>query len=179
MQPILTERLSIRPIRPSDHDALQAMLLDPRVVAYLRYRALKTPTDFDDSFKAHFLTDTTTTFGIETKSDHQLIGFYEFHPEGTTGILTYALSPSAWGHGYVAEAGRAMMAYGFETLGFDELQAHYADANPNSGRVMAKMGMHDQGELETFTLDNGETVRVLAYHLMKQDWQTNRQADAG
>jgi len=170
MQPMLTERLIIRPIRPTDQAALQKMLLDPQVVAYLRYRSLQTPAAFEAIFKNHFLADKTMTFGLETKQDHQLIGFYEFHPAGTTGIITYALSPQAWGHGYVAEAGRRLMTYGFEALGFDEIQAHYADANPNSGRVMAKMGMQQQGQLDTFTLDNGETVHVMGYHLMKKDW---------
>ncbi|MFC6180137.1 GNAT family N-acetyltransferase [Lactiplantibacillus daowaiensis] len=178
MQLIKTDRLIIRPFQMTDHDALQAMLLDPQVVAYLRYRALKTPTEFDDSFKTHFLADTTTTFALENRATHALVGFYEFHPEQTTGILTYALTPAAWGHGYIAEAGAALMAYGFETLGFEEIQAHYADANPNSGRVMAKMGMHDMGELETFTLDNGTTIRVMAYNLMKNDWQAAQPSQA-
>lgn len=170
-----TARLIIRPIRQADHDALQALILDPQVVAYVRYRRLTGPADFDRVFTQHFLADTTTTFGLETKADHQLIGFYEFHGDAGTGELTYALSQSAWGHGFVAEAGRALMAYGFETLGFDRIEAHYASVNPNSGRVMAKMGMHDEGELMTFTLDNGETVHVMIYGLSRAQWRRAQQ----
>ncbi|MFC6202869.1 GNAT family N-acetyltransferase [Lactiplantibacillus nangangensis] len=165
-----TDRLIVRPMRPTDHDALQAMLLDPRVVAYLRYRVLQTPAQFTESFKTHFLADAHTVFGLERKSDHQLIGFYEFHSEATTGELTYALSPDAWGHGYVAEAGRPLMAYGFETLNYSRIEAHYASVNPRSGRVMAKLGMHDLGEMDTFILDDGELIHVMRYALSKKDW---------
>lgn len=172
MATIETKRLILRPMQATDHDALQAMIFDPEVVAYLRYRRLSTPAAFNEAFENHFLADTTTVFGIETKVDHQLIGFYEFHPEATTGILTYAITPAAWGHGYVAEAGQALMAYGFNDLRLDVLEAHYASANPNSGRVMAKMGMHDDGEMETFKLDSGEKIHVMRYVLTKNDWLT-------
>ena len=171
-----TARLLMRPIQPTDQAALQAIILDRQVVAYLRYRTIKTPAQFKTIFDTHFLADTNTVFGIERKSDHQLIGFYEFHSEDTTGLLTYALSPVAWGHGYVAEAGQALMAYGFETLNYQQIEARYASVNPRSGRVMAKMGMHDLGELHAKTLDSGEVVHVMRYVLSKKDWLVAKSA---
>ncbi len=85
--------------------------------------------------------------------------------------MTYALSPAAWGHGYVAEAGNCLMHYGFETLNYETIEAHYASANPNSGRVMAKMGMQAAGELHTFTSDKGEVIHVMRYLLTKATWR--------
>lgn len=171
-----TKRLVLRPIQADDHDALQTMLLDPRVVAYLRYQTLKTAADFDAAFTTHFLANPATVFGLETKYDHQLVGFFEFH--GTTGTseLTYALSPNAWGHGYVVEAGNRLIDYGFENFALDRIEAHYASVNPRSGRVMAKLGMHDEGELMTFELDSGETAHVMAYGLSKRAWQQAQSA---
>ena len=166
-----TERLVMRPLTRADHDALATIILDPQVVAYLRYRAVQTMAAFDDVFTTHFLADSATVFGIERRRDHQLIGFYEFHGTGATGELTYALRPDAWGHGYVAEAGNRLMRYGFETLNYATIEAHYASANPNSGRVMAKMGMQAAGELHTFTSDKGEVIHVMRYVLAKQTWR--------
>jgi len=177
MRLIETDRLVIRPIQTKDHDELQNIILDPEVVKYTRYRDITTPEAFTTTFEEHFLAETKYTFGIETKADHKLIGFYEFHPENNTGLLTYALGQSAWGYGYVAEVGQAMMAYGFENLNFDKIEAHYANLNPRSGRVMSKMGMHDLGELETFTFPTGEEVHVMAYELTKQDWLLNNNQD--
>ncbi|MDN6252307.1 MAG: GNAT family N-acetyltransferase [Lactiplantibacillus plantarum] len=166
-----TERLILRPMTAADHDALADMIFDPQVVAYLRSRRVLSPAAFEQLFTTHFLADTTTVFGIERRRDHQLIGFYEFHGSGATGELTYALSPAAWGHGYVAEAGNCLMHYGFETLNYETIEAHYASANPNSGRVMAKMGMQAAGELHTFTSDKGEVIHVMRYLLTKATWR--------
>ncbi|KRN99902.1 GNAT family N-acetyltransferase [Companilactobacillus kimchiensis] len=170
MRAIKTDRLIIRPLQPSDHDDLQTIILDAEVVKYMRYHDITTPAAFNNVFENHFLMEQQYTFGIESKETHKLIGFYEFHPENTTGILTYALNRNAWGHGYVAEAGQAMMNYGFEKLNFDKIEAHYADLNPRSGRVMAKMGMKNLGEQETFTFPTGEVVHVMAYELTKNEW---------
>jgi len=170
MRQITTERLIIRPIKVSDHDELEAILLDPAVVRYTRYRDVKTPTNFTAIFESHFL-NTAYTFGIETKDERKLIGFYEFHPEATTGILTYALAQSAWGKGYVAEVGSAMMAYGFNVLNFERIEAHYASLNPRSGKVMQKMGMRDLGSIGTFPSPHtGEVRQVMAYELTKDEW---------
>ena len=173
MRQIKTERLIIRPIQLQDYAELQAILLDPVVVRYTRYRDIKTANNFDAIFQDHFL-NTAYTFGIETNDDHKLIGFYEFHPEDDTGILTYALAQSAWGKGYVAEVGTAMMTYGFEVLNFDRIEAHYASLNPRSGRVMEKMGMHDLGSIGTFASPHtGEVRQVMAYELTKENWLLN------
>lgn len=178
MHSIETERLIIRPLQPKDHDDLQAIILDPEVVKYTRYRDTTTPESFTKIFEEHFLTETKYTFGIEDKLSRHIIGFYEFHPSKDTGILTYALGQSAWGHGYVAEVGRAMMKYGFTELNFQRIEAHYANLNPRSGRVMSKMGMHDLGEVEVFTFPTGEVVHVLAYELTKDDWLNGKQEQA-
>lgn len=173
MRQIITERLIIRPIQRMDHDYLQEILLDEEVVRYMRYRNVKTPANFDLIFENHFL-DTPYTFGIETRTDHQFIGFYEFHPEETTGVLSYALNQSAWGKGYVAEVGTAMMAYGFEVLNFDRIEAHYASTNPRSGRVMSKIGMQDLGSIGTSVSPyTGDVREVMAYELTREIWLMN------
>ncbi|WP_345753310.1 GNAT family protein [Lactiplantibacillus pentosus] len=166
-----TERLILRPMTTADHDVLADMIFDPQVVAYLRYRRVQSADAFEQVFTDHFLAERTRVFGIERRRDHQLIGFYEFHDAEAGGELTYALRPDAWGQGYVAEAGNRLMGYGFETLNYQAIEAHYASVNPNSGRVMAKMGMQDAGELHTFTSDRGELIHVMRYVLTRQAWQ--------
>lgn len=171
MRQITTERLIIRPINQGDYDELQAIILDPAIVKYMRYRDVKTPSNFAILFKDHFLEAFGLTFGIEEKTIHKLIGFYEFHPDNGTGILSYALSQSAWGFGYVAEAGSAMMDYGFNILNFNKIEAHYAHLNPRSGRVMEKMGMHELGVVETRTSSGSdEVLYIMAYALAKEKW---------
>lgn len=173
MRQITTERLLIRPIQIEDFNDLQAILYDPLVVRYTRYRNVQAENNFAELFNSHFL-GSIYSFGIETKDTHQLIGFYEFHPEGYSALLTYALAQSAWGKGFVAEVGKIMMAYGFEDLNFERVEAHYASLNPRSGRVMEKMGMADLGSIGTFPSPHtGEVRTVMAYELTKENWLLN------
>jgi ribosomal-protein-alanine N-acetyltransferase len=54
---------------------------------------------------------------------------------------------SAWGHGYATEAARAAVAFGFGTLGLDEILSWTTVANQRSRAVMERIGMtHDPAD---------------------------------
>lgn len=50
------------------------------------------------------------------------------------------LRPSHWGRGYAQEAGRALITYGFNTLGAKALFAGHHPKNVPSRRVLEKLG---------------------------------------
>lgn len=55
--------------------------------------------------------------------------------------LIYGLLPSWWGLGLATEAARAMIDYGFQTVGFTEIVAATDAPNRESVRVMERLGM--------------------------------------
>lgn len=59
--------------------------------------------------------------------------------------LGYWLGETYWGRGYVTEAARELMRYGFEELGLHRVGCHHMVRNPASGRVMQKLGMTFEG----------------------------------
>jgi RimJ/RimL family protein N-acetyltransferase len=59
--------------------------------------------------------------------------------------ITYRLRESAWGKGYATEAARAMLKYGFEELGFEEIAASITPDNEASIKVALKIGMKRTG----------------------------------
>ncbi|MEG1607370.1 MAG: GNAT family N-acetyltransferase [Mucinivorans sp.] len=46
-----------------------------------------------------------------------------------------------WGYGYMTEAARAVISYGFETLGLDLISAYCYPHNVRSKGVLQKCGM--------------------------------------
>lgn len=66
--------------------------------------------------------------------------YLPFLPAGTLEI-GWRLAPEFWGHGYVSEAARAWLAYGFETLGRDEIVSFAVRDNRRSTAVMERIGM--------------------------------------
>jgi RimJ/RimL family protein N-acetyltransferase len=55
--------------------------------------------------------------------------------------IGWTLLPAHWGCGYATEAATAALAYGFETAGLDEVVSFTMPNNHASRRVMEKLGM--------------------------------------
>ena len=55
--------------------------------------------------------------------------------------MGWRLARDAWGHGYATEGGRAALAFGFESVGLDEIMSFTTVRNVRSRRVMERLGM--------------------------------------
>jgi RimJ/RimL family protein N-acetyltransferase len=59
-----------------------------------------------------------------------------------TGVeIGWRLSRSSWGRGYATESARAVLTYGFDTLGLPEILAITTATNQRSQAVMRRLGM--------------------------------------
>jgi RimJ/RimL family protein N-acetyltransferase len=61
--------------------------------------------------------------------------------------LGYWIAVPFWGMGYATEAARAVVEFGFASLGLHRIHAHYFAENRASGRVLEKIGMRHEGRL--------------------------------
>jgi RimJ/RimL family protein N-acetyltransferase len=86
--------------------------------------------------------------------------------------LGYWIGKPYWGRGYATEAGRRLVAYGFEELGADALTASWFHDNPNSGRVLEKLGFQPTGEGEIACLSRGVTVNCHVVALDRATYMT-------
>ncbi|MBQ9059273.1 MAG: GNAT family N-acetyltransferase [Atopobiaceae bacterium] len=67
-------------------------------------------------------------------SDQAELGFWMAHP--------------LWNHGYMTEAVREVMRYGFESLGLEAIWAGHSADNIQSKRVQQKVGLHYQRSIK-------------------------------
>ena len=74
-------------------------------------------------------------------------GFTRFRYEDDCGEIGYVLSPEVWGRGYAVEALRALLSFGFGTLGLARIEARIIAGNEPSLRVTEKLGMTCEGYL--------------------------------
>jgi [ribosomal protein S5]-alanine N-acetyltransferase len=81
--------------------------------------------------------------------------------------LGYLIAREHWNHGYCTEAARALIDYGFNTLGLNRIQAMHFTNNPASGRVMQKAGMTKEGILRKYVRNRGEFVDVVMYSTLR------------
>jgi ribosomal-protein-alanine N-acetyltransferase len=87
-------------------------------------------------------------------------GLWYLEPFQATEVL-YGYSTGAWGRGIATEAGRAVVALAFESLGFERLIALVAPENVRSRRVVEKLGFSPVREVthRGFSLILHELVR--------------------
>lgn len=74
-----------------------------------------------------------------------------------------------WNQGYMTEAARTLVQYGFQELKLNRVEATHYKNNPASGRVMQKIGMQQEGVRRQQTLRFGQFEDCVVYGLLASD----------
>jgi RimJ/RimL family protein N-acetyltransferase len=111
-------------------------------------------------------------WAITLEGADTLIGAVGLTPENDadTAELGYWLSRAYWGRGITTEAARAVVSFGFESLGLPVLTSGYFEDNPASGQVLHKLGFVEAGRVMRPCLAAGgevPSVRMDLPHLPK------------
>ena len=157
-----TERLTLRPLDPSDVDELNVLHADPEVMRFL-----------DPEPVEHFLTD--SFYAAHEKESGRFVGWFEFKPVGDGAVeLGYRLHRAFWGLGDATEGGKALIDRGFTTGGVQKVVATTMFVNAGSRRVMEKCGLR---HVRTFHVDWDEPLPgsehgEVEYVLTREEWQS-------
>ena len=175
--PVLTtERLVLDGLREGDADALTRLagmreIADTtisiphpyeRADAERYLRALEEAGERGDSL----------TLAIRLRDDPLLVGSVGLKEIDRTHLqaeLGYWIGVPYWGRGYATEAARAVVQYGFDTLGLNRIYAHHMTRNPVSGRILERIGMQREGVLRERVRKWGQFEDVVMYAVLKSD----------
>lgn len=87
-------------------------------------------------------------------------------------MLGYSLAEPAWGKGYMTEAARAVLRYGFHVLELELISAYHYPDNRRSQRVIEKCGFHFEGrQRQTEVLFNGKVCDELLYSITREEYR--------
>jgi RimJ/RimL family protein N-acetyltransferase len=144
-----TERLLIREFVPDDAEAFYAFNSDPEVMRYTGEPASesieqvrRSIRDYPDYRKHGF-----GRWAVVYKPDDRVVGFngLKYLDELDEVDLGYRLRSDYWGRGLATESSRAIVRYGFETLGLQRIIGLVMPRNEASVRVLEKVGMRYDG----------------------------------
>lgn len=172
MPTLQTARLAIRPILSDDWQAVHNYMSNPAVTAYLP-EATFTEAD-SQAFARQHAGDEAEAAAVIAEADGQLIGHIIFHPwfAPETYELGWVLHPDYHGQGYATEAARALLDYGFGTLGAHRIVATCQPQNPASYRVMEKLGMRREGHFQQcIHRGNGVWWDEFFYAMLREEWE--------
>lgn len=180
---IETERLILRVFRAEDAEAMfRNWASDPEVTKFLTW-----PAHGDVSVTRHVLADWVGRYGessyyqwaIELKEIREPIGsisVVKSSDETESATIGYCIGRRFWGQGITAEALEAVMAYLFEEVGMNCVNACHDPRNPNSGKVMQKCGMALEGTWRAGGINNQGRCDERWYSILKAEY--DRRGDA-
>ncbi|MDG3375081.1 GNAT family protein, partial [Vibrio parahaemolyticus] len=85
------------------------------------------------------------------------------------------LNKNYWGNGYIAEAAEALLDLGFTKLDLVRIFAYHDVENPNSGRVMEKLGMKQEGMIPDARRWKEKVISVILRGITKSEWAAAHQ----
>ena len=157
--------LQLRPFRPEDLPVYAELNADPRVAEWLS--GPLTPAESDEIAlwaNERWATDRLGLIAVERRADGRFLGMCGLHRQSSRPQdveVAWRLAHEHWGHGYATEAGRAWLAYGFETLGLDRIVSMTDEANTRSLAVMRRLeGGGREPRAEVYNVCSGSPTRV-------------------
>ncbi|MDD1728965.1 MAG: GNAT family N-acetyltransferase [Methanospirillum sp.] len=113
-------------------------------------------------------------FAITRKTDQWIIGTVSLtiDSEHALADIGYWIGAPFWYYGYATEAARAVIAYGFGSMGLHKIIASHFLRNRASGRVLEKLGMHQEGLLRSHLLKGGVFEDVAVRGILVKEWKS-------
>ena len=157
-----TERLTLRRLMVSDAMDMFEYSKNKEVTRYLTWDAhpdVGYTREYLQYLGTHYNMGDFVDWGVMLTEEDKMIGtcgFTRFDYNNNSGEIGYVINPAYRGREIAAEAVRAVMQFGFETLGLNRIEARFIEGNAASMRVMEKTGMTFEGYNRSAMLIKGE-----------------------
>lgn len=164
---IRTARLTLRPLEPTDAEAVAAGVGNYDVARWLS--VVPYPYGLDDAhaFVARHHRDAGRVWAIV--DTHGLCGVIS-----TLNAFAFWLARRAWGQGYLTEAGDAVADAWFADPRAEGLMASHMIDNTRSAHVLEKLGFEDAGAAAVPSRMRGQEVPGRMLRLTRERWKARR-----
>jgi ribosomal-protein-alanine N-acetyltransferase len=177
---IETQRLQLRPFTEDDIEAVWPTVSDPEFPKYMSWHAHTDRASvraFVERITAAIADGTGATWAIVR--DGRAVGCigldaitWEMRAwRVDRAELGYWLAKAEWNQGLMTEAARAIVRFGFETLGLHKIGVGCLVENEASRRVIERVGFRYVGRLEDDVWRDGRWWSHLRFELTAQEWR--------
>ncbi len=149
-----TRRLLLRSFVADDAASLQALASDRAIadtmISIPHPYSLATARSWIAAQAHAFGTGTEVHFALIEAEEGELVGaagLREIDRDHRLAELSFWIGVPWWGRGYATEAAYALLAHAFGDLRLNRVYAYHMVRNPQSGNVLRKIGMKQEGLL--------------------------------
>jgi [ribosomal protein S5]-alanine N-acetyltransferase len=175
--PLLSDRLRLRFLKPSDASMLAQELGDRRVARPIHLPAgysIRDARDFirrsqrgrEDGSKCNLL--------ITLRATGELIGgcgLDRIRLDHRNAHVGYWIARRHWGHGYAPEAASLLVSAGFRQLGLHRVHTGVSPENPRSMRVLHRLGFRREGRAREDQVVGGRYRDLILFGLLRQEFR--------
>jgi len=172
-----TDRLRLREIVASDAPALFAIHGDADAMRWFGTDPLVELSQAEklvETFAGwRAMPNPGTRWGIERKSDGQLIGscgLFKWNRGWKSCTMGYELAQSAWGAGFMGEALSAALNWGFEYMALHRVEAQVNPENTASIKVLRRLGFVQEGHMREAGHWLGQHHDLLQFGLLRREY---------
>jgi ribosomal-protein-alanine N-acetyltransferase len=172
----VTQRLVLREITEADIGDFFVIFSDYEVLKFYGMRPYKSPEDAS-GFMARLINKFKTKSGIRwavtIKGQNEMIGtigYKNWDTRSCKGEISYELKPKFWNKGYITEALKQVVDFGFEN-GLNRIEAWDMNGNIASRRVLEKSGFTHEGTWREHTYWDGKYYDIEWFSILRKEWK--------
>ncbi len=171
-----TARLDLVEIQQQHLGDLFKLFSDTNVTRYYNLLPLANEQEAQkviDWFGSRFAEKSGVRWGIAIKGHEHIIGTVGFnsYSKNHRATIGYDLQTEHWNNGYITEALRTVLKFGFDELEINRVEAEVMPGNVNSEKVLGKLGFKNEGVLREWMLWNGKHYDMTMFSLLKSDFE--------
>lgn len=178
---LFTNRLDLVEIKQSHMGDLYKLFRDEKVTRFynlLPFQNEQEAQKYIEWFQNCFKDKLGIRWGIAIKGQQNIIGtigFNNFSKEHRANI-GYDLQTAHWNNGFITEALKTVINFGFNQLEINRIEAEVMQGNIISEKVLNKLNFRNEGVLREWMLWNGKHYDMTMFSLLKSDYEktTNR-----
>ena len=176
-QNLETERLLLRRINKNDADEVLALRGNPEIMKYIPRPLPKTKEEALEHIamiEYKIVNNIGINWGITIKGNDKIIGIighYRIQPENHRAEIGYMSLPEYNGKGYITEAIKAVVEYGFNQMNLHSIEAVIDPDNTASEKVLQKNGFVKEAHILENELWEGKFWDTVIYSLLSRNFK--------
>ncbi|MGR3887749.1 GNAT family N-acetyltransferase [Pseudomonas sp. 1152_12] len=134
---------------------------------------LEIAQDFIAGIAEKYRAGESLNMGMHVRETAELVGIVSLriNARHRYGHLGGWVAAHCRNQGYAAESARAILDFGFSTLGLQRVGSQCFGRNKASARVMQNIGLRYEGCMREAFLKNGVYEDLLGFAMVREDWE--------
>jgi ribosomal-protein-alanine N-acetyltransferase len=169
-----TERLLLRRVNKDDVDEIFALRSDEKIMKYIPRPLAKNLEDALEhiaTIDAKIDQNEGINWGITLKNSSKIIGIighYRIQTDNYRAEVGYILNPDYHNCGYISEAVKRVVSYGFNEMQLHSIEAVIDPNNAASEKVLQKCGFSKEAHFIENQFYNGRFLDTVIYSLLNK-----------